>query len=170
MFEWILRLIHPTRMPFQFSKNQNPESPLAPDFSLLIIRVITVLALGYYQIFSHLKSVWELLWEQKEWALIAQIEALKLPFPSAITTALILLLLLSMIALVIGIFTRINALVLLILLGFVLVAQLRLSLSLNPQTLVLYIGIMFALIFSGGGRFSLDFFLASRKARSLERH
>lgn len=156
-------------MPFRFSNNKNAETPRAPDFALLIIRVISMVALGYYQIFNHIKSVWEFLWEQKNWELITQVEKLGIPFPTAIAVTLIFLILLSMIGIFIGIFTRVNALFLFVLLGFVLVAPILLSHSLNPQTILLYLGMLFALVFSGGGQFSLDKFLAMRKAREIQR-
>ncbi len=157
-------------MPFHFAKTQNPENLTAPDFGLLVVRVITMVALGYYQIFNHLQSVWGYLWEQSGWKLIDQIQALRLPFPPVIAVALIFLITLAMIGIVVGIFTRFNALLLLLLLGIVLISQLRLSISLNPQALVLYIGIQITLILSGGGKFSLDHLLASRKNRTIQRN
>ena len=157
-------------MPFRFAKNKNPESPIAPDFALLIIRAISTGALGYYQVFGHAKALWDFLWAQKDWSLIAQVKTLGLPYPGAIAGALIFLILLTMIGVFIGIFTRINSLFLFLLLGFVLVAPILLSPGLNPQTIVLYLGILLALMFSGGGRFSLDGFLAGRKARALQRN
>ncbi len=156
-------------MPFHFSKTQPSEHISGLDFGLLVIRVITVITLGYYQIFGHLKSAWGYLWEQTDWALVDHIQNLSLPSPPTISVALIFVITLCMLGLLIGIFTRINAFILLLLLGLVLVSQLRLSASLNPQALVLFLGILMALILSGGGKFSLDSLLASRKARAIQR-
>jgi len=65
----------------------------------------------------------------------------------------------------VGIFTRINAFVLVLLSGVILLAPIILSATLNPQTLALYIGLFAGLAFGGGGRLSLDYALANRRER-----
>jgi len=157
-------------MSFQFTSNKNPASFGSPDWGLLMIRLVLVTALAYYQILNQIQSAWAFLWNHRKWDLVNQIEGLTLPFPQVIAVSLVFLICLSMMGLTIGIFTRINALVLALLLGFVLVAPRLLSSSLSPQTLALNIGILLGLLFSGAGRFSLDYYLASRKAKAVQRH
>ena len=83
-----------------------------------------------------------------------------------LATAFVIILLLSLIAIVIGIFTRINALILLLATIAILIVPLSLSPSLTPQTLVLYITVFLGLVLGGPGKASLDYGLPVGKRKN----
>jgi uncharacterized membrane protein YphA (DoxX/SURF4 family) len=67
--------------------------------------------------------------------------------------------------LVVGIFSRVNALVLTVLVGFAFVGHLEFSRMLNVQSAVLYLVVFLGLLWAGGGRISLDHLLSGRRSR-----
>tara|TARA_R110002096_G_scaffold40688_25_gene110415 strand:- start:2642 stop:3106 length:465 start_codon:yes stop_codon:yes gene_type:complete len=150
-------------MPFQPLPDQSPEKPNSSDFGLFIVRFISVSAFVYYQLLDQLNLVRLFVWEKAEWPLIDQIRDISLPMPELIATTLILALAISLFGISLGIFTRINSLILFILTAFILLAPLDLSPTLTRQALVLYLALFLALACGGAGRVSLDYLMTGKK-------
>ncbi len=92
-----------------------------------------------------------------------------MPYPGPVGIGMIVLFGFGYVAILLGFFTRINAIILFVLTGFVLFAPLELSVQLTPQSLVLYLTVLLALIFGGAGYFSLDYLLVGRRVRKKSR-
>lgn len=152
-------------MPFQPLPDKGPKRPGSSDFGLWVIRFLTAATFFYYQLGNLLGKAKAHVWEKEEWDLVTKFTELGLPVPGIIAAAFVLLLLLALVAIVIGIFTRINAIVLLVLTAAILIIPLDLSSSLTPQTLVLYITVFLGLALGGAGRASLDYRLAGRRKK-----
>lgn len=135
------------------------------DFWLLGIRILVSLPLIYFQSWKQATQAWGFVWENQPWTVADEIVALGLPQSPVISVLLIFLLLAAPFGVLIGFITRINALVLILTLGFVLIGQLdeTLSTTLNPQTLLLYLGMALILSLAGGGMLSLDALLTRRR-------
>lgn len=152
-------------MPFQPLPDTGPAKPTASDFGLALIRLLTSTTFLYYQLFDQLMSLKQYVWDKAEWDLAAQLAERGLHYSGPIAAVMIIAMTLSFLALVVGIFTRINALVLLVITGFIFITPLELSTTLNPQSLALYLSIFLAFACGGAGRVSLDYFLAGKKAK-----
>ena len=135
------------------------------DFWLLGIRILVSVPIVYFQSRDQAFQAWGFVWEQKAWPLSDTIAALGLPQSNVISVTLIFLLLSAPLGLLLGFITRLNALVLVIALAFVLISRLdeTLSLTLNPQSLLLYLGMGVILSLSGGGLLSFDALLTRRR-------
>lgn len=152
-------------MPFQPLPDTGPEKPKSSDFGLLVIRVLAAATFFYYQLFDQLKLASSYVWEKERWDVMDQLAKEGLHYSGPIAVAMIAALTLSFVGLVAGVFTRINALVLLVLTGFIFITPLELSKTLNPQSLALYLSIFLAFACGGAGRISLDYFMAGKKAK-----
>lgn len=152
-------------MPFQPLPDKGPKRPGPPDFGLLVIRVLTVATFSYYQLLELLGEAKGRVWEKAEWDLVDQFQELGLPSPAVLSVVFVILLLIALISIVIGIFTRINALVLLVIMAGILMVPITFSPSLTPQTLVLYIAVFLGLALGGAGKASLDHRLAGRRKK-----
>lgn len=152
-------------MPFQPLPDAGPEKPQLSDLGLLIIRVVTFAVFFYYQLRTQLVSATDYVWDSGDWSLIEQLVAKGLPVPDIVAISGIAIFSISLLGVLLGIFTRMNALILTLMTGFVLLTPLILSVTLNPQSLALYIGLFAGLACGGGGRLSLDYSLASHRER-----
>lgn len=152
-------------MPFQPLPDNGPKRPGSTDIGLLVIRFFTAATFGYYQLLDLLGEARARVWEKAEWSLVDRFVELGLPVPGVLAPAFVILLLVVLLAIVIGIFTRINALILFLLSAAILIVPLDLSPSLTPQALVLYLTVFVALALGGAGKASLDYRLAGRKKR-----
>lgn len=141
------------------------------DFGLLGLRILVSVSMLYYQSWRQALQAWEFVWEKSPWAIADEVEKLGLPQPSMISVTLVFLLLAAPFGILIGFITRFNALVFLIALVFVLVTHLddTLSVTLNAQTLVLYMGTALILSLSGGGLLSLDGLMTRRRHAKKKR-
>lgn len=152
-------------MPFQPLQDSDPDRPRLADLGLLVIRLLAVATFAYYQLVRQLHLAVDFLWEGAEWDLVSQLAGLGLPSPDLIASASVGLQIVTLLGVVFGIFTRINALLFALMTGFVLFSAISLSASLNPQALALYLAIFLGLACGGAGRLSLDHLLAGRRAR-----
>ena len=152
-------------MPFQLLPDTGPEPPRPSDFGLLIIRIITVAIFFYYQHVAQMALGIDFVWDAGEWDLVTQLTDRGLPSPAVLALVSVVVLTISLLGLVLGIFTRINALILALFVGFILLAPIILSATINPQALTLYLGLFIGLALGGGGRLSLDYALANRRER-----
>jgi uncharacterized membrane protein YphA (DoxX/SURF4 family) len=152
-------------MPFQPLPDTGPEKPHPGDFGLLLIRIITVAIFFYYQLGTQLALAIDFIWDAGEWDLVTQLTDKGSPAPNVVALLSVAILTIALLGVLIGIFTRINGLILTLLTGFILLAPIILSATLNPQSLALYVGLFAALALGGGGRLSLDYALANRRER-----
>jgi uncharacterized membrane protein YphA (DoxX/SURF4 family) len=152
-------------MPFQPLPDTGPEKPHLSDLGLLLIRVITVAIFFYYQMGHQLSLGIDFIWDAGEWDLVTQLTDKGFPAPSVLALSSVAVLTISLLGVLLGIFTRINALILALLSGVILLAPIILSTTLNPQSLALYVGLFAGLACGGGGRLSLDYALANRRER-----
>ncbi len=138
----------------------------ASDLWVFLLRFFTGFPMVYYQAWKHANLGWEYMWAKKEWSVVDQMAALNYSSPGPMAVALVFFLLVSAFGILIGFLTRINAAILLICLGVVLVAPIELrENSLTPQTLLIYIGLCITLLLSGGGLFSLDTLMTKRRGK-----
>lgn len=152
-------------MPFQPLPDNAPPKPELSDAGLLVVRATAVLAFLYYQLAGMLDAARSYIWERTEWDLGDRFAELGLPFPGPIAVAFTVVVAAALAGILVGIFTRINALILLVASAAILFLPLELSPSLTPQASLLYLGVFFGLALGGAGRLSLDYRLAGRKAR-----
>lgn len=152
-------------MPFQPLQDSDSDKPRLADLGLLVIRVLSVATFSYYQLASQLGLALGHLWDGSDWSLVAQLTERGIPAPSAVAAAATGLLTANLLGVLFGFFTRINALLLTLMSGFVLFTAISLSPTLNPQALSLYLAIFIGFACGGAGRLSLDFLLAGRRAR-----
>ena len=152
-------------MPFHPLQDSDPDKPRLADLGLLVIRLLAAATFFYYQLGGQLGKALAHIWDAAEWDLVGQLAALGLPMAGTIAAVAIGLQAVTLLGVVLGFFTRFNALLFALMAGFVLVAAINLSPTLNPQALALYLGIFTAFACGGGGRLSLDHLLAGRRAR-----
>ncbi len=152
-------------MPFQPLTDNAADKPTSIDFGLLVLRFVTVFAFAYYQMIEQLGKARAYVWNKTEWELSQRFGDLELPFPGIFASGYIAVFTFCLLAVLVGFFTRFNAMIIFVLASAALVVPLELSARLNPQTLVVYLAIYLALAIGGAGKLSLDYFLAGRKAR-----
>lgn len=152
-------------MPFQPLQDSDPDKPRLADLGLLVIRLLAVATFAYYQLIHQFHHAVDYLWDGAEWDLVSQLAELGLPYADIVASASVGLQIATLLGVVLGIFTRINALLFTLMMGFVLFSAINLSSSLNPQALALYLTIFLGLACGGAGRLSLDHLLAGRRAR-----
>ncbi len=152
-------------MPFQPLQDSDPDKPRLADLGLLVIRLLAVATFAYYQLVRQFHLCVDYLWDGADWDLVSQLAELGLPYADIVATGSIGLQIATLLGVVLGIFTRINALLFTLMMGFVLFSAITLSASLNPQTLALYLAIFLGLACGGAGCLSLDHLLAGRRAR-----
>jgi len=145
--------------------NSSTAGFITRDLCPLVLRFAAGLPMIYFQAWHQSIRAWAYVWDKKTWSLVDQLNELGFGFSGYIATTLVLLSSILSLGVITGIYTRICASLLLVLITFFLIVPVELSGSLNVQTLLLYAGISFALILSGGGRVSLDYSLTSRKRK-----
>lgn len=152
-------------MPFQPLQDSDPDKPRLADLGLLVIRLLAVATFAYYQLVHQFHFAVDYLWDGAEWDLVGQLAERGLPYADIVASASVGLQIATLLGVVLGIFTRINALFFALMMGFILFSAINLSSSLNPQALALYLTIFLGLACGGAGRLSLDHLLAGRRAR-----
>lgn len=165
MLEWALLNFQPA-MPFNIMSDTEPDNPNGLDVGLLFLRWIGIIALMYYQVWDQVVNAARYLWNKTEWDVVDQFQSLSIPFPGPLAVSFLFLLTIFCVGIALGILTRMCSTALLLFMGFILVAPIDLSKSLNPQTLVLYMGVFLTLLLGGAGKLSLDFLLAGRKVKA----
>lgn len=150
--------------------HSHPSNPSSAGFVLsdlcpLALRFATGLTMLYFQAWYQSIRAWSYVWHKQSWSLVDQFEELGFAMPGVFATTLITLCALLSVGLITGIYTRICAFLMLTVVTFILIVPVELSGSLNVQALLLYAGLSFTLILSGGGRISLDHLLTRRKRK-----
>lgn len=152
-------------MPFQPLQDSDPDKPRLADLGLLVIRLLAAATFAYYQLVDQFHFAVDYLWDGADWNLVSQLAERGLPYADIVASASVGLQIATLFGVVLGIFTRINALLFTLMMGFVLFSAIDLSSSLNPQGLALYLTVFLGLACGGAGRLSLDHLLAGRRAR-----
>jgi uncharacterized membrane protein YphA (DoxX/SURF4 family) len=139
-------------------------SGLAVSIGHLILRVVAGLMIFYVHGWHKLEGLMAYLQHGTPWKLTEEVAEMHFPapFPSAVAATVVQFVCSLFIG--VGLFTRINAV---LLTGVLSVAILQNFLAgRDPQLAILYVLIMSSMIFLGGGRFSLDAKLVSRRLQS----
>lgn len=157
-------------MPFRPLPETGPEKPQSPDLALLMIRFVAVVSFFYYQFIEQIRLAVQFVWNKVDWGLVDQVADKGLPFPGVISVAAVLVMAASLLGVALGIFSRINGLILTVLTGIILIVPIDLSTRLSPQSLVLYLAIFLGIALGSAGRLSLDYQLAGRKAKKKGAH
>ncbi|MEN2998301.1 MAG: DoxX family protein [Brevinematia bacterium] len=126
------------------------------DLGILILRIVSGITMALFHGWGKLLGIINFL-SGKEWKFVDKVANLGLPLPGlfAILTGLIEFL--CSILLLLGLFTRINALLLTSVMIVALYYNIR---SGNPYELtLLYLAIFISLLILGGGKYSLDHLL-----------
>lgn len=152
-------------MPFQPLPDNTPGKPASFDLGILVIRLITAFAFIYYELASELRNAVQYVWEQSEWSLIDQFAEKGLPLPNVLSVVFVALITVALLGVAIGIFSRINGILLTLATGALLLVPIDFGAAPTPQTLVLFLGIFLGIALGGAGKISLDFILAGRKAK-----
>lgn len=146
--------------------SDSPSSPtwaISNDLGLLILRLGVGVPMLYFQGWHQSFRAWAFVWEKKSWSLVEQFNELGFAMPGFFATTVTLLCVVLSFAVIFAVYTRISAFLLALLITFLLVVTVEISGSLNAQTLLLYAGMSFTLIFTGAGRISLDYLLTRKK-------
>lgn len=152
-------------MSFQLLQDSDPDRPRLADLGLLTIRFFSVAIFVYYQLANQFEQAIDHVWDEAAWSLVDQFAERGLPAPGMLAPLATVLMATSLLGVLLGFFTRLNALLFALMTGFALLSAISLSPTLNPQALALYLGIFAGFACGGGGRFSLDHLLAGRRAR-----
>ena len=155
-------------MAFQALHDPAPERSASSDVGLLLIRLLPALAFVYYQLAAQLRLAADHVWDGTGWELVDELAAIGAPSPELAAPVGLGILAAALGGVVAGLFTRLSALLALLVVGFLLFTGVGLSTSLVPQTLVLYLSVLAGLACGGGGRLSLDHLLAGRRRRRAE--
>jgi len=124
-------------MLFQPIQDSNPDRPRLADLGLLVIRLFAVATFAYYQLARQFHFAVDFLWDGADWELVGQLAGRGFSSPEGIAVATVGLQIVTLLGVVLGIFTRISALLFALMTGFVLFTPITLSPSLNPQALAL---------------------------------
>ena len=137
----------------------DPNGPAA-TFGHLLFRVSAGLMIFYIHGLHKLEGWIAYVQNGTPWELLKEVEGMHFsaPYPSAITATLIQFI--CSIFIIVGLFTRVNAVLLLGALSGAILQNLLAGRS--PQLALLYILVAITLAFIGGGKFSLDAKLASK--------
>ncbi len=135
------------------------------NVGFFFLRASTVVTLSYYELALHLQKAWNNVWKEEEWGLVDQFVNLNLPLPGAVAVAIVLTAFLSAIGVFWGFLGRINAAILILILGFLLGANVQTSDNFTPEVIVLYMIILMALVITGSGRYSMDYLLTTQRTR-----
>lgn len=152
-------------MEYHSNPSQSPAGFVLNNLCPLALRFVTGLTMLYFQAWHQSFRAWSYVWDKQSWSLVEQFKELGFGMPGIFATTLVALCALLSLGLITGIFTRICAFLMLTLVAFILIVPVELSGSLNAQTLLLYGGLSFTLVLSGGGCISLDHLLSGKKRK-----
>ena len=149
---------------FQGDDYEEPHK-LTVNIGLLFLRFVSICTLVYYELALHLGKAWKSVWKEEPWGLIDQFMIKGVPLPNAVSVSLILAAFLTALGVLLGFLARVNSILLMLILGFLLLAQVKTSPNLTAEAIVIYIGILLALVITGPGKFSLDHMLTTQRIR-----
>ncbi|MDF1755653.1 MAG: hypothetical protein P1U89_22885 [Verrucomicrobiales bacterium] len=153
-------------MALKFQRKTTIESNrFSINIGLLFLRFATVCTLVYYELAIHLQKAWNNVWKEEEWGLIDQFVNLSLPLPGAVAVAIILTAFITSLGVLLGFLGRINAIILIVIMGALLIARVQTSNNFTPEVVVQYITILITLAVTGSGKFSMDHLLTAQRIR-----
>lgn len=120
----------------------------------LILRVVAGLMIFYIHGWHKLEGWIAYLQHGTPWKLAEEVAAMHFPAPLASAVAATIVQLISSLFIVVGLYTRINAVLLIGVLGVAILQNLLAGR--DPQLAILYTLIALTIALMGGGRFSLD--------------
>jgi putative oxidoreductase len=129
-------------------------------FGHLMLRVVTALMLFWFHGWHKLLEAVAFIRTGESWRLVDEIAEMHFPAPAAIAFFATAAQFICSLLLTLGLFTRLNALVLAAILGGAVLQNLLASR--DPQLAILYTLILLCMAIWGGGRFSIDAILSSR--------
>jgi len=138
------------------------------NFGLFVLRAAAVCLLIYFEIWIHLGKAWGNIWNEEPWGLVDQFRVLSLPVPELLSVVVILGALIVSLGILLGFLCRVNATILIVILGFLLISTVKTSDNLSAETIVLYVIVLITLLITGPGGWSLDHYLAEQRFRRLE--
>jgi len=144
------------------------ESGAAEEWALPILRVSAGLTIFCVHGWHKLEGWIAYFQHGTPWKLAQEVAEMHFPAPIASAVAATLVQFICPLFLVVGLFTRINAALLVAVLG-VAVLQNLLS-GRDPLMAILYTVIVFTLMVAGGGRFSLDARLKKRREQAADKN
>jgi hypothetical protein len=152
-------------MPIEYTRAPAAVSPqISRQIGLLVLRLTVGGSLLYWQISRQLPAAWSHIWQKTEWELPGQLAGLGFPLPLPLAIALILLVFLTAMAIMLGLLTRLSA----VLLSSVCVitALLYRHYPQVVQPALLLAGACCAICLCGAGHLAVDRLLRSATRRS----
>ncbi|EEF58431.1 DoxX family protein [Pedosphaera parvula] len=140
-------------------------SGTAASLGHLFFRVSAGLMIFYIHGFHKMEGWIAYLQHGTPWKLAEEVAGMRFPAPLGSAVAATLVQLICSLFIVVGLFTRINAALLVCALSGAILQNLLASR--DPQLAILYTLAVMTLVFMGGGRFSLDALVPSPKEKQL---
>ena len=137
----------------------NPNGP-AVTLGHLFLRVAAGLMIFYIHGLHKLEGWIDYLQHGTPWKLVEEVAGMHFPAPLASAVAATLVQFICSLFIVVGWFTRINAVLLLCALGGAILQNLLAGR--DPQLAILYTLVVITIVFLGGGKYSLDAKLSER--------
>ena len=144
-----------------------PNSPTAPipgagsrDAACLIVRVVAGLTMILYNSWLMVQQGWNFLWNKGDWALLQAVTDLGFPLPTISACVIAAIFFFGSIFLILGVFGRATAIVLLLTTELGFYFALREGAVAYVELSILYATLYLLNIVLGSGRYSADRFLA----------
>ena len=132
---------------------------LTTSFSLLFLRLVTAGSLLYFRVWEEAKAGYARIWKEEPWPLIEQIRDVGFPQPVILAFTGAAVAFLAACLLVVGLVTRIASGAMILILIFVLIADMRIGGD-ALEVCLLYGICCFVLMVHGPGRIAVDGFLS----------
>jgi putative oxidoreductase len=139
---------------------------MAASSGLLFFRVSAGLMIFYIHGLHKLEGWIAYLQHGTPWILAEEVEGMHFPAPIALAVAATLVQFICSLFIIVGLFTRINAALLLCALSGAILQNLLADR--DPQLAILYSLVVLTIVFLGGGKYSLDARLSERLAGNVD--
>jgi uncharacterized membrane protein YphA (DoxX/SURF4 family) len=143
---------------------RNPQAPsaghLVRDTGLLVLRVGVGLVLGIYHAWREVLLGWNFVWKKQSWLLAQTVEDFGLPVPKILACAAAVVMALGAVGLVLGVLSRLSAL---LLLACAVVGLLFTIADPIGEKLLLYAVACGVIVICGPGCFSIDALLNRKR-------
>ena len=152
-----------------YSSTASAESPwrtFVRTLATLFLRAGAGVILAIQHVIPELVPAWRFVWDNQPWGFVDMIAGAGMPLPAVIAPAYILITSLAILALVIGLVTRLSAIVLTILAVLAFPTAYAVNFA---ETSLLYMLIFGAIVLLGPGILSLDAILTYRKPPTAKR-
>ena len=154
-------------MPPEYPRPAPVAAKVAQSFArsmgLLTLRLVTGGALLFWRAWAQAEGAWSFIWQKTPWDLPQNLSAMGFPLALPLGLALVLLVLVSALFLMIGLLTRLSALILATL--AIVASALYHAYPAAAETAVLYAGACLACAWIGPGAFAIDRVLLALPSR-----